>query len=631
MSEKETSSAEKFEFKAEMKALLHLLIHSLYTHQDIFLRELISNASDALNRVQFESLTNPELFQADLERKIVISGDAQARTLSITDTGTGMTRSDLVERIGTVASSGTMDFLKQLTEAGKPIDGQMIGQFGVGFYSAFMVADRITIESRSVDEESGAWKWESDGAGSFTVEQIERESRGTTVTLHLKEDALSFAEPWRQKEIIRKYSNFVDFPIYVEDKQVNTVDALWQKNKTEISDEELVEFYRFVTNSFDEPLGHLLLHIEGRVDFRAILFIPGKAPQNMYREDFEYGVHLYSSNIFIQDDCKSLLPDYLRFVKGVVDTEDLPLNISREITQNSPVMAKTRKILTGKILGMLKEWALDDPDLYDTFFTEFGPLFKSGLGSDVGNLEEITELIRYESTTTEPGEKTSLSAYVDRMQPEQEKIYFLLGSDRTSAAANPNLEYFKKNEIEVLLLIDPVDIFTVSSLTKYKDHDIISVEKADIKADGDKPDDSNVVSEKDASLLIERFKSILGDRVEDVIISKRLVDSAVTLVSGNAGMDAQMERMMRMMDESYSGAAKILEVNMDHPLLHNLAAFRKDPSQAEVVERAVVQLFEGVQLLEGVLESPTDFIERMTRLMVAATAPEKKEESSDDS
>ncbi len=631
MSEKETSSAEKFEFKAEMKALLHLLIHSLYTHQDIFLRELISNASDALNRVQFESLTNPELFQADLERKIVISGDAQARTLSITDTGTGMTRSDLVERIGTVASSGTMDFLKQLTEAGKPIDGQMIGQFGVGFYSAFMVADRITIESRSVDEESGAWKWESDGAGSFTVEQIERESRGTTVTLHLKEDALSFAEPWRQKEIIRKYSNFVDFPIYVEDKQVNTVDALWQKNKTEISDEELVEFYRFVTNSFDEPLGHLLLHIEGRVDFRAILFIPGKAPQNMYREDFEYGVHLYSSNIFIQDDCKSLLPDYLRFVKGVVDTEDLPLNISREITQNSPVMAKTRKILTGKILGMLKEWALDDPDLYNTFFTEFGPLFKSGLGSDVGNLEEITELIRYESTTTEPGEKTSLSAYVDRMQPEQEKIYFLLGSDRTSAAANPNLEYFKKNEIEVLLLIDPVDIFTVSSLTKYKDHDIISVEKADIKADGDKPDDSNVVSEKDASLLIERFKSILGDRVEDVIISKRLVDSAVTLVSGNAGMDAQMERMMRMMDESYSGAAKILEVNMDHPLLHNLAAFRKDPSQAEVVERAVVQLFEGVQLLEGVLESPTDFIERMTRLMVAATAPEKKEESSDDS
>lgn len=631
MSEKETSTAEKFEFKAEMKALLHLLIHSLYTHQDIFLRELISNASDALNRVQFESLTNPELFQADLERKIVISGDAQARTLSITDTGTGMTRNDLVERIGTVASSGTMDFLKQLTEAGKPIDGQMIGQFGVGFYSAFMVADRITVESRSVDEESGAWKWESDGAGSFTVEKIERESRGTTVTLHLKEDALSFAEPWRQKEIIRKYSNFVDFPIYVEDKQVNTVDALWQKNKTEISDEELVEFYRFVTNSFDEPLGHLLLHIEGRVDFRAILFIPGKAPQNMYREDFEYGVHLYSSNIFIQDDCKSLLPDYLRFVKGVVDTEDLPLNISREITQNSPVMAKTRKILTGKILGMLKEWALDDPDLYNTFFTEFGPLFKSGLGSDVGNLEEITELIRYESTTTEPGEKTSLSAYVDRMQPEQEKIYFLLGSDRTSAAANPNLEYFKKNEIEVLLLIDPVDIFTVSSLTKYKDHDIISVEKADIKADGDKPDDTNVVSEKDAGLLIERFKSILGDRVEDVIISKRLVDSAVTLVSGNAGMDAQMERMMRMMDESYSGAAKILEVNMDHPLLHNLAAFRKDPSQAEVVERAVVQLFEGVQLLEGVLESPTDFIERMTRLMVAATAPEKKEESSDDS
>jgi len=631
MSKKATPTAEKFEFKAEMKQLLQLLVHSLYTHEDIFLRELISNASDALNKVQFESLTNPDMLQADLERKIIISGDTDAQTLSITDTGIGMTRDDLVDRIGTVASAGTMDFMKELTESGKPIDGQMIGQFGVGFYSAFMVADRITIESRSIVEESGAWRWESDGAGSFSVEEIERESRGTTVTLHLKKDAATYAEPWRQKEIIRKYSNFVDFPIYVDDEQVNTVDALWQKSKSEISEEDLVEFYKFVTGSFDEPLGHLLLHIEGRVDFRAILFVPGKAPRNMYREDFDYGVHLYSSNIFIQDDCKSLLPDYLRFVKGVVDTEDLPLNISREVTQNSPVMAKTQKILTGKILGMLKEWALDDPDRYNTFFTEFGPLFKTGLTTDFGNIDEITELIRYESTSTEPGEKTSLNAYVDRMESGQEKIYFLLGSERASAAANPNLEYFKKNEIEVLLLIDPVDVFTVSSLTKYKDYDIISVEQADIEEDESSADDSKAVSKKDTDELINRFKSVLGDRVEDVTSSKRLVDSAVTLVSGKAGMDSQMERMMRMMDESYSGATKILEINMGHPLIQNLVVLGKDASQTDVVERSIIQVFEGAQLLEGVLESPTDFVDRMTRLMVVATGGEKSEDSSDDS
>jgi molecular chaperone HtpG len=616
MSEK-TTTPETFEFKAEMKQLLHLIIHSLYTHQDIFLRELISNASDALNKVQFESLTNPDIHQSDVERKITIQGDKDAGTISITDTGIGMTRDDLVNRIGTIASSGTMAFLKELAESGKPLDGNMIGQFGVGFYSAFMVADRITLETRSSVKEGQGWKWESDGEGAYSIEPSDREERGTTITLHLKEDTTSYAEAWKQKEVIRKYSNFVAFPIFVEDEQINTVEALWQKSKSDIGEEELVEFYKFVGNAFDEPIGHLLLHIEGRVDFRALLFVPSKAPQGMFREDFEFGVHLYSSNVFIQDDCKSLLPDYLRFIKGVVDTADLPLNVSREVTQNSPVMAKTQKILTGKILGMLKEWAAADQEKFNTFFDEFGPMFKTGLASDFAHRDEIIELIRYESTATDPGTRTSFEAYVDRMQPGQEKIYFLLGSDRAGAAANPNLEYFKKKDIEVLLLIDPVDVFTVSGLTKYKDIDIISAEQAEIEPDD--PDAPEEEIDDSANALIERFKTILGDRVEGVVVSKRLVDSAATLVAGTSGMDAQMERMMRMMDESFTGAKKVLEINLEHPLISNLVSLQQDESKTELVDKSILQLFEGSQLLEGVLESPSDFVERMTRIMVEAT------------
>ncbi len=623
MPEKTKSAQETFEFKAEMKQLLHLIVHSLYTHQDIFLRELISNASDALNKVQFESLTNPDLHQSDVERKIVIVGDKDAGTLSITDTGAGMTRDDLVNRIGKIASSGTTDFLKDLAESGKPLDGNMIGQFGVGFYSAFMVADKITLETRSSASDGKSWKWESDGEGAYSIEESDWEDRGTKITLHLKEDASVYADAWKQKEVIRKYSNFVDFPIFVDDEQVNTVEALWQKSKSEIKDEELTEFYKFVANAFDEPLGHLLLRIEGRVDFRALLFVPSKAPQGMFREDFEFGVHLYSSNIFIQDDCKSLLPDYLRFIKGVVDTADLPLNVSREVTQKSPAMAKTQKILTGKILGMLKDWAAGDTEKYDKFFDEFGPLFKTGLSSDFAHQEEIKELLRYESTSTEPGIKTSLEAYVDRMQSGQDKIYYLLGADRAGAAANPNLEYFGKKEIEVLLLIDPVDVFTISGLTKYKDFEIISVERADIEEDSDDSEDGKKKDDSDSKELIKRFKTVLGDRVEDVVISKRLVDSAATLVAGESGMDAQMERMMRMMDENFSGAKKVLEINLKHVLITNLASLQNDDSKSELTDKTIVQIFEGSQLLEGVLDSPSDFVERMTKIMVQATETEE--------
>lgn len=613
------NGSETFEYRAEMKQLLHLIVHSLYTHKEIFLRELISNASDALNRFQFLQLTDPDLLQSESESRIELRGNKNDNTLTISDNGSGMSREDLVERIGTVASSGTMAFVEEMKASGKPIDAQMIGQFGVGFYSAFMVADRITIETRSANPESVGLRWSSDGGGSYTIEEIEREGRGTDITLHLKDDESGFAEVWRLKEVVRKYSNFVDFPIHVDGEQVNTVKALWHKSKDEIEEEELTEFYKFITSDFVEPLGHLALRIEGRVNFRALLFIPKKAPRELFREDFEHGLHLYSSNIFIQDDCKALLPMYLRFIRGVVDTEDLPLNVSRETTQNSQVLVKIHQILTGKILGLLKEWALDDKDRYANFFKEFGPLFKSGLGSDFANREELTELLRYESTKTEEGQYTSLEQYLDRMQSGQKEIYYALGDNRSIVEKSPNLEYFRKNDLEVLLLLDPVDIFTVNSLPKYKDFEIKSIEKADLDLEDKKTTRKGSITKKKGKALIGRFKKVLGDRVEDVVVSSRLVDSAATLVVGSAGMDAQMERMMRMMDEDFSGTKKVLEINTAHPLILNLSIMQEAGEEEERIERAILQLFEGALLLDGSLSTPTEFVARMTEWMVDAT------------
>ncbi len=408
----------------------------------------------------------------------------------------------------------------------------------------------------------------------------------------------------------------------MDDEQVNTVKALWHRKKDELNEDELNDFYKFISNDFEKPLDHLHLHLEGRVSFRAILFVPSRAPVGLFREDHEFGLHLYSSNVFIQDDCKSLLPDYLRFIRGVVDTEDLPLNVSREITQKSLVMVKLQQIITGKVLSMLTEWALDDSDKYDAFFKEFGTLFKTGLGSDFTNRDEIIELLRYESTGTDAGKTASLSQYVDRMQSGQKDIFYLLGSDRISAENSPNLEYFKSNDLEVLLLIEPVDVFTISSLTKYKDYEIKSIEKADLDLETESDSDKAGLSEHAENKLIERFKSVLGDRVEDVVASKRLVDSAATLVVGKEGMDAQTERMMRMMDQNFTGSKKVLEINSRHVLIQNLSRLRDSSGKDELIGHAILQLFEGALLLDGSLEKPVDFVARMTELMEAATAGE---------
>ncbi len=619
-----TPAPETFEYRAEMKQLLHLIVHSLYTHEEIFLRELISNASDALNKVRFRLLTDRDIVDTDAEQRIDIRLDEKERTLTVSDAGIGMTREDLIDRIGTIASSGTLAFVEELKKKKDgPLNAELIGQFGVGFYAAFMVADRIVIHTRHADKDSTPLCWTSDGAGSYTIEESDRTARGTEITLHLKEDKDEFAKKWRIQSIIRKYSNFVDFPIHVDGEKVNTVAALWHRPKSELKDDELTEFYKFISADATEPLGHLHLGIEGVVAFRTLLFVPKKAPQGMFREDFEHGLHLYSSKVFIQDDCKSLLPEYLRFVRGVVDTSDLPLNVSREATQHSPVMAKIQKTLVSKLLGMLATWAMDeDPERFNTFTREFGPLFKSGLSTEFEHRDELTELIRFESTRGEKGDMTSLAAYVDRMQEGQKAIYYILGDNRQALERHPSLEYFRANDIEVLLMTDPVDAFIVPSIPKYKDHELTSVETSDLKLDDTKA--KGGLSKKESGKLIDRIKSVLGDRVEDVKPSERLVDSVATLVTGKAGMDAQMERMMRMMDENFTGSKKVLEVNMRHPLMKNLAALRSQPGREKDVEAAIEQVFAGVELIEGTLEEPETLVSRMTDLLVRATTPDSE-------
>ena len=603
-----------------MKQLLHLIVHSLYTHPEIFLRELISNASDALNKVRFRMLTDKDVFEPDAELKIVIELDQDKQTFSIEDSGIGMSKDDLIDRIGSVASSGTLEFVQQLQQAKEKDLGDLIGRFGVGFYSVFMVTDEVTVETRSADKDSIGYRWKSSGEGTFTIEEIDKKTRGTKISFKLKDDFKHYSEEFAVKNIIKKYSNFVDFPIFIGTEKVNTVTALWQKPKDQQSEEELTEFYKFISNDFNPPLGHLYLNIEGVVNFKALIFIPETAPPQLFtREAFEKSLHLYSNKVFIQDDCKELLPEYLRFATGVVDTADLPLNVSREVTQNSPLMVKIRNVLTGKILGFLQDWAQNEPGKFEKFHKNFGPLFKTGLNADFANKDKIVELLRFESTKTAKGEFTSLKDYVSRMGDEQQEIYDVTGESREQLERNPNLEYFKKNHIEVLLFSDPVDIFMLSSLNEYDDKPLKSIEKADLDLKTQKDEKTEPLNEDLVKSLLSVFKETLGDRVEDVIESKRLVDSAATLVVGKDGLDPQMEKMMKMMNKDYSGAKKILEINTAHPLVKNLSRLNIADSTDPLLRNCIVQLYEGAALQEGNLNSPSEFVRRMTEIMTDAT------------
>ena len=616
---KKKSSAENFEYQAEMKQLLHLIVHSLYTHPEIFLRELISNASDALNKIRFRMLTDKDVLDMDADLRMTIEVDEKNQTFSLSDSGLGMTKEDLVNKIGTIASSGTLEFIKQLKEGGKSIDGNVIGQFGVGFYSVFMVAEEVTVETRHADSDSTGYRWISKGENTFTIEEIKKEDRGTKISFKLKDDYKDFSQEMRVKNVIQKYSNFVDFPIFLGKEKVNLVEALWQKSKEYVNEESLNEFYKFISNDYSPPLGHLQLSIEGAVTFKALLFIPETAPMNFHREPIQRNLHLYSNKVFIQDDCKDLLPEYLAFIKGVVDTSDLPLNVSREVTQSSPAMAKIRDVITKKILGYLKTLSTKEPEKFEKFSVNFAPLFKTGVNSDFANRDKIIDLLRFDSSKVEKGKQTSLADYVSRMGEDQKEIYHLSGENREALENNPNLEYFKKNDIEVLLLSDPIDIFIVPGINEYDKKPLISAEKADIDVKKDEDPDKEALNKDLSSSLLGIFKETLGDRIEDVVESKRLVNSAVTLVVGKEGMDAQMEKMMKMMNKDYTGSKKILEVNISHPLIKNLSRMNLADSSDPVMRKCMMQLYDGALLMDGNLQSTSEYVERMTELMENAT------------
>lgn len=608
-----------FEFKAEMKQLLNIIAHSLYTHPEIFLRELISNASDALNKVRFRRLTDKNILEPDDELQIKIEVDEKKQTFVIEDNGIGMTHEELVNNIGTVARSGTLEFFKRLKEEGKSIDGNFIGQFGVGFYSVFMVTDEVTIETRSADIDSKGYRWKSSGEGTFTIEEFDKKNRGTRISFTLKESAKEFSSEYRVKEIIEKYSNFADFPILLKGNKINKVTALWQRKADEITDKDAHEFYKFLTNDIDDPLGYFPVSVEGVVNFKALLFVPAKAPFDYLWLQKEKSLHLYSNKILIQSDSKDLLPEYLRFAKGVVDTSDLPLNISREVTQYTPVMEKIRDILTGKILGFLKDWAENKQDKFLKFYQNFGTLLKTGLNSDFTNHDKIIELLRFESSAKPAGEMTSLKEYVSRMKDFQTEIYYLSGDNRDLLEHNPKLEYFKKNGVEVLFLTEPIDVFTMPSIHEYEKKPVKSIDKADIAL---KPQDQIVKpDDKLSESLLKLIKDTLKGKVEDVVVSKRLVESAVTLVSAKDALDPQFEKMMKLMHKDYKSEAKrIMEINIEHPLIKNLSKLYISDTNNPMIRKCIEQLYEGALFVDGDLPASSDFIKRMTDIMVQATS-----------
>ncbi|MDO8748811.1 MAG: molecular chaperone HtpG [Candidatus Omnitrophota bacterium] len=608
---------ETFEFKAEMKQLLNIIVHSLYNHPEVFLRELISNSSDALNKARFRKLTDKDIVDPDADLEIRIEVDPKKDKFSIEDFGIGMTKEELINNIGTIASSGTLEFLRRVKEQKAAFEGNLIGQFGVGFYSVFMVADEVSVETRGADSSSKGYLWKSGGEGNFTIEEIDRKHRGTKISFKFKESAKEFSQDYRIKEIINKYSNFADFPILLNGEKVNKVTALWHKKTDELKSQDLDEFYKFVSNDFEGPLGHLHMSIEGVVNFKALVFIPKTAPSDLMRLHNEKSLHLYTNKILIQNDCKELLPEYLRFVKGVVDTTDLPLNISREVTQSSPEMLKIKSVITSKILSFLESWAMSDKEKYAVFYKNFGPLLKVGINSDFENKDKIIELLRFESSLRPKGELVSFKEYVQRMLSDQKEIYYLSGENREILERNPNLEYFNKHKIEVLFLTEPMDVFVVPSIPEYDKKHIVSIQKSDIdlKAEEriEKPDDNLTKS------LISLFKAALGGKVEDVLVSKRLVDSPVTLVSGKSGLEPQMERMMRMMDKDFQKQKRILEVNITHPLIRNLSRIYLADTTNPILNKCINQLYEGALFIDGELNAPGDFIKRMTEIMQEAT------------
>lgn len=617
------------EFKTEVRQLLDLMIHSLYSNRDIFLRELVANAADAIDKARFESLTHPEMAK---KWEIRITPDKKAKTLTISDNGIGMTQDEVVENIGTIAKSGTRAFLKLLEEQGSKKEElpELIGQFGVGFYSAFMVSGEVVIVTKKAGSDAPAVRWSSRGEGEYELDSAEKSEPGTEITLHLKEDAQQYLESWKLSGIIHKYSDFIEYPIVmpevkvnedktetVTDRVLNSQKAIWLRKPSEITEEEYKSFYSHLSNfGGTEYLKAIHLSAEGTSEFKALLFLPKQAPFNLLMPDLQKrGLQLYVRRVFITDECKELIPDYLRFVCGVVDSNDLPLNVSREILQENPQLARIEKAVTAKVLGELKKLLETDREAYAGFFREFGRIFKEGLHTDFANAEKLKDLVMYESMNTEPGKMITLGEYVEAMPESQKEIYYITGEKRESVASSPALEYFRSKGYDVLFMTDPIDDWIMQQMFQYRKKNFKSIAKGDFEVEG-AAETLKAAQEKFAG-LVEFLKKALGDKVGEVRFSARLTDSPCCLITEGNALSPHLERLFKAMHQEIPESKRILELNPKHPLIEAMFELSKQSDKAPELEMYAKVLFDQALLTEGSpLPDPAAFAREVTKLLL---------------
>jgi len=626
-------SVSKRKFKAEVNKILDLMIHSLYSHKEIFLRELISNASDAIDKARYLALTEKNINPTGDEWQIELIPDAEAGTLTVRDNGIGLTRDEAAEALGTIAHSGTKEFLELLESNKVKENPELIGQFGVGFYSAFMVADQVTVLTRRADAAADeAVRWKSGADGSYTLEDISKDTRGTDVILHLKEDEKQYLQEWKIREVVKQYSDFIEYPVVMEvtrsqpdpdDKEktvekteletLNSRKAIWIKDKSEVSEEEYNEFYKHIANDFNDPVRTIHYRAEGTTEFSVLLYLPKERPFDIYYQDYKIGPTLYVRRVQIMDHCEAMLPPYLRFVKGVVESADLPLNVSREVLQDNKIVNVIKKNITKKFLDTLTTMKKEDLEAYTAFYDQFGRILKEGVYHDFERKEAIAELLLFESTKTEPGKKITLAEYVERMPEEQKEIYYMTGPDRVTAESSPYLEVFKEKGIEVLLMTDDIDDLIISSLGQYQEKELQSAIKGDLDlGDGDKKEER----QKEYNDLLALMKEQLKDVVGEVRVSGRLKDSAVCLVAGEHDLDPQMEKMFRAMGQNVPQGQRTLEVNPDHPLITKMQVLFAADANNDRLKEYVDLLYDQALLLEGDRpRDPVAFAKAMSQLM----------------
>lgn len=612
-------------FQSEVKQILHLMIHSLYSNKEIFLRELISNASDAADKLRFKALENPSLYAGDAELGVRISVNKEAGTLTIADNGIGMTRDEVIENLGTIAKSGTKAFLESIG-SDQAKDSQLIGQFGVGFYSAFIVADKVTVKTRAATANADeAVMWESAGEGEYTISDDNKETRGTEIILHLKEDEKEFLDDWRLRSIISKYSDHISLPVEVQTideeskdvkwEKVNKAQALWTRSKSEITDEEYKEFYKHISHDFADPLSWSHNRVEGKQEYTSLLYIPSKAPWDMWNRDNKHGLKLYVQRVFIMDDAEQFMPNYLRFVKGLIDSNDLPLNVSREILQDNKITQSLRNACTKRVLQMLEKLAKDDKEQYQQFWSEFGLVLKEGTGEDYANREAIAKLLRFASTHSDSNAQTiSLDDYISRMQEGQDKIYYITADSYGAAKNSPHLELFSKKGIEVLLLSDRVDEWMMSNLTEFEGKQFQSISKSDesIEKLADQDSEEQKQAEKELEPFIERVKAVLGDKVKEVKLTHRLTNTPAIVTTAADEMTTQMAKLFAAAGQKAPEIKYTFEINPDHKLVKRIADTQDETAFSDLIE---LLLDQALLAEKGSLSDPSKFIQTMNKLL----------------